>query len=176
MHINRCPWCEGFDLYREYHDTEWGVPLRDDRALFELLILEGAQAGLSWSTVLKKRESYRLAFDHFDPNKIAAYDDSKVQALLANPGIIRNKLKVAATITNARAFLEMTRNGQSFSDFLWQFVNNEPIRNRRRSLSERVTDVLVTRDRQLLRLARHRLRPPPFAILTAEDAVRAFAL
>lgn len=134
--MNRCPWCEGFDLYREYHDTEWGVPLREDRALFELLILEGAQAGLSWSTVLKKRESYRLAFDQFDPNKIAAYGDSKVQALLANPGIIRNKLKVAATITNARAFLEMTRNGQSFSDFLWQFVNNKPIQNSRRSLSE----------------------------------------
>ncbi len=136
MHINRCPWCEGFDLYREYHDTEWGVPLRDDRALFELLILEGAQAGLSWSTVLKKRESYRLAFDHFDPNKIAAYDDSKVQALLANPGIIRNKLKVAAAITNARALLEMTRHGQSFSEFLWQFVNHVPIQNHRRSLSE----------------------------------------
>lgn len=90
--INRCPWCEGFDLYRKYHDTEWGVPLRDDLALFELLILEGAQAGLSWSTVLKKRESYRLLFDQFNPEKIAKYDAKKVAELLTNPGIIRNRL------------------------------------------------------------------------------------
>lgn len=134
--MQRCPWCEGFDLYKHYHDTEWGVPLRDDRALFELLILEGAQAGLSWSTVLKKRDNYRLAFDHFDPVKIAQYDDKKIEELLSNPGIIRNKLKVAATIKNAKAYLAIKENGTSFSDFLWQFVDHKPIQNRRRSLSE----------------------------------------
>jgi DNA-3-methyladenine glycosylase I len=134
--MNRCPWCEGFDLYRLYHDTEWGVPLRDDRALFELLILEGAQAGLSWSTVLKKRESYRLAFDHFDPRKIAHYDDNKISELLNNPGIIRNKLKVAATITNAKAYLALKKDGSTFSDFLWQFVGHQPIQNQRQTLSD----------------------------------------
>ena len=115
--MQRCPWCEGFDLYREYHDTEWGVPLRDDRALFELLILEGAQAGLSWSTILKKRENYRRAFDAFDPALIACYGDEKVAALLADAGIVRNRAKVAATIQNARAFLALTADGQSFSSF-----------------------------------------------------------
>ena len=134
--MNRCPWCEGFDLYRLYHDTEWGVPVRDDRALFELLILEGAQAGLSWSTVLKKRESYRLAFDHFDPRKIARYDDNKISELLNNPGIIRNKLKVAATITNAKAYLALKKDGSTFSDFLWQFVGHQPIQNQRQTLSD----------------------------------------
>ena len=128
--MERCPWCEGFDLYREYHDTEWGVPLRDDRALFELLILEGAQAGLSWATVLKKRDSYRRAFDGFDPARIARYDDEKVASLLGDPGIIRNRAKVAATIQNARSFLALTANGTSFSDFLWQFVGGTPIQNR----------------------------------------------
>jgi DNA-3-methyladenine glycosylase I len=132
----RCPWCEGFDLYRQYHDTEWGVPLYDSQALFELLILEGAQAGLSWYTVLKKRETYREAFDYFDPKKIARYGDKKVAELLANPGIIRNRLKVAAAITNAQAFLALEKSGQTFNDFLWSFVNNEPIQNKRRSLSE----------------------------------------
>lgn len=133
--MKRCPWCEGFDLYRQYHDEEWGIPLRDDRALFELLILEGAQAGLSWSTVLKKRENYRVAFNKFDPKKIAKYDDTKVANLLANEGIIRNRLKIAATITNAKAFIELTKNGQSFSDFLWQFVGNKPIQNKHLSLA-----------------------------------------
>ena len=134
--MERCPWCEGFDLYREYHDNEWGVPVRDDRALFELLILEGAQAGLSWSTVLKKRETYRLAFDGFDPDKIARYGDKKVAELLDNPGIIRNKLKVAATITNAKSYLALQTEGQAFSDFVWQFVNHKTIQNKRRSLLE----------------------------------------
>lgn len=134
--LNRCPWCEGFDLYRQYHDTEWGVPLRDDRALFELLILEGAQAGLSWSTVLKKRESYRLAFDQFDPKKIAKYGDQKVAELLANAGIIRNRLKVASTITNAKAYLALQKEGQSFSQLLWAFVQDKPIQNKRISLGE----------------------------------------
>lgn len=129
MSKQRCPWCEGFDLYRQYHDEEWGVPLRDDRALFELLILEGAQAGLSWSTILKKRENYRKAFDGFDPQRIALYGDDKVAALLADPGIVRNRAKVAATIQNARAFIEMTAKGQTFSDFLWSFVDGVPIQN-----------------------------------------------
>ena len=130
----RCPWCEGFELYRNYHDNEWGVALRDSRALFELLILEGAQAGLSWSTVLKKRENYRLAFDGFDPEKIARYDDKKIAQLLSNEGIIRNKLKITATIINAQAYLSLERNGYSFSDFLWQFVDGQTIQNKRVSL------------------------------------------
>lgn len=134
--VKRCPWCEGFDLYRAYHDSEWGVPLRDDRALFELLILEGAQAGLSWSTVLKKRENYRLAFDGFDPVKIAQYDNKKVAELLNNPGIIRNKLKIAATITNAKAYLALKKDGQPFGDFVWKFVNHKPVQNKRGSMME----------------------------------------
>ncbi|MBP8277658.1 MAG: DNA-3-methyladenine glycosylase I [Propionivibrio sp.] len=134
--MERCPWCEGFDEYRRYHDEEWGVPLRDDRALFELLILEGAQAGLSWSTILKKRERYREVFDGFQPHLIARYDDTKVAALLADPGIVRNRAKVAATIQNAKAFLDLTAGGRTFSDFLWQFVGGEPIQNGWRSLAE----------------------------------------
>jgi DNA-3-methyladenine glycosylase I len=134
MSLHRCPWCEGFELYREYHDTEWGVPLWDDQALFELLILEGAQAGLSWSTVLKKRETYRAAFDQFSPDKIALYDDQKIAELLANPGIIRNRLKVAAAITNAKAYLRLKESGQTFNEFLWAFVNGKPMQNARQSM------------------------------------------
>ncbi|WP_303783192.1 DNA-3-methyladenine glycosylase I [Azovibrio restrictus] len=134
--IQRCPWCEGFDLYRQYHDEEWGVPLRDDRALFGLLILEGAQAGLSWATILKKREGYRRAFDGFDPARMAAYGDEKVQALLADPGIVRNRAKVAAAIGNARAYLRLVERGVSFSDFLWQFVGGQPILNHWESLAQ----------------------------------------
>lgn len=134
--MERCPWCEGFDLYREYHDTEWGVPLRDDRALFELLILEGAQAGLSWATILKKRENYRRAFDGFEPARIAEYGDEKVAALLADAGIVRNRAKVAAAIGNAKAYLALTAAGQSFSDFLWQFVGGVPIQHQRTVLAE----------------------------------------
>ena len=134
--IQRCPWCEGFDLYRHYHDTEWGVTLRDDRTLFELINLEGAQAGLSWSTVLKKRETYRAAFDQFDPHKIARYDAAKVAELLANPGIVRNRLKVAATISNAQAYLDLQASRQSFSTFVWQFVGGQPLQHQRRSMAE----------------------------------------
>jgi len=136
MPLSRCPWCESFDLYRHYHDTEWGVPLRDDRALFELINLEGAQAGLSWSTVLKKRESYREAFDQFDLEKIARYDAHKVAELLANPGIVRNRLKVAAVITNAQAYLALQAGGQRFGEFVWQFVGGRPLQHRRQALSE----------------------------------------
>jgi DNA-3-methyladenine glycosylase I len=125
----RCPWPK---TEREiaYHDTEWGVPLHDDGALFELLTLEGAQAGLSWSIVLKKRENYRRAFDHFDAKKIARYDARKVAALLADPGIVRNRLKIAATIGNAQAFLAVQREFGSFDRYLWAFVGGRPIVNR----------------------------------------------
>jgi len=136
MPMERCPWCEGFDLYREYHDSEWGVPLYDDRALFELLILEGAQVGLSWSTILKKREHYRAVFDGFDPQRIAAYDAAKVAALLADPGIVRNRAKVAATIGNAKALLALQARGERFDDFLWQFVGGTPVGNHWQSLAE----------------------------------------
>lgn len=134
--MERCPWCEVSDLYRHYHDREWGVPLHDDRALFELLILEGAQAGLSWSTILKKREHYREVFDGFDPQRIALYDKAKVVALLADPGIVRNRAKVAATIGNAKAYLALTEGGESFDDFLWRFVGGVPISNRWTSLAD----------------------------------------
>lgn len=136
INMERCPWCEGFDLYRQYHDTEWGIPLYDNRALFELIILEGTQAGLSWSTVLKKREHYRKVFDGFVPELIANYGDEKVAALLADPGIIRNRAKIAATIQNAKAYLSLQEAGQSFSDFLWMFVDDAPIQNTWGALSE----------------------------------------
>jgi DNA-3-methyladenine glycosylase I len=128
-----CPWPKT-PLDLAYHDTEWGVPLHDDRALFELLILEGAQAGLSWSIVLKKREHYRRAFDEFDATKIARYTARKIAALLADPGIVRNRLKIAATIGNAKAFLAVQRECGSFDRYLWAFVDGRPIVNRRRTL------------------------------------------
>jgi DNA-3-methyladenine glycosylase I len=127
-----CPWPKT-PLDLAYHDTEWGVPLHDDRALFELLILEGAQAGLSWSTILAKRENYRRAFDQFDAAKIARYTARKTAALLADAGIVRNRLKIAATIQNAKAFLEVQREFGSFDRYLWSFVGGKPIVNRRRS-------------------------------------------
>lgn len=126
-----CPWPRN-PLDLAYHDTEWGVPLHDDRALFELLILEGAQAGLSWSTILAKRENYRRAFDDFDAEKIARYDATKVAALLADPGIVRNRLKIAATIGNARAYLVLHAEPGGFDRFLWSFVGGRPIVNHRR--------------------------------------------
>lgn len=131
----RCGWAKG-EQYVAYHDEEWGVPLHDDRALFELLLLEGAQAGLSWSTILAKRDNYRRAFDGFDPARIARYGDAKVASLLADAGIVRNRAKVAAAIGNARAFLDLTANGATFDAFLWQFVGGRPLQNRRRSLSD----------------------------------------
>lgn len=118
----RCPWAGDDPLYQRYHDEEWGIPLRDDRKLFELLLLEGAQAGLSWITILRKREAYRRAFDGFDPEKIAAYDEEKIAALLVNPGIVRNRLKVRAFVKNARAFLDLVQVEGSFSDWLWSFA------------------------------------------------------
>jgi len=133
--MTRCPWATK-ELDARYHDEEWGVPLHEDRALFELLILEGAQAGLSWSTVLGKRENYRLAFDGFDASKIVAYNAAKVAALLGNPGIIRNRLKIAATLRNAQAYLEVREAFGSFDAYLWRFVGGKTIRSARRTLAE----------------------------------------
>jgi DNA-3-methyladenine glycosylase I len=133
--ITRCPWPTG-ELYIAYHDTEWGVPVHDDRKLFEYVILEGAQAGLSWRTVLNKRENYRAALDEFDANKIARYDERKVAELLANPGIIRNRLKIAATIANARAFLKVQDEFGSFDAYIWRFVDGKPKINRPRTMKD----------------------------------------
>lgn len=132
----RCGWSTSDPLYEKYHDTEWGVPLRDDRKLFEFLILEGAQAGLSWVTILRKRENYRVAFSRFDPRKVARYDTEKIRRLLRNEGIIRNRLKIEATVRNARAFLAVQQEFGSFSGYVWRFVENAPIQNSWNSLKE----------------------------------------
>jgi DNA-3-methyladenine glycosylase I len=134
--MKRCEWAGDEPLYLDYHDNQWGVPLHDDQELFEMLILEGAQAGLSWRTILTKRENYRAAFDRFDPNKVAAYDEIKIQELLNNPGIVRNKLKVRAAVTNAQAFLEVQDEFGSFDEFIWGFVDHKPIVNRWVTLRE----------------------------------------
>ena len=131
----RCAWA-ATPLGIAYHDAEWGVPLRDDRLLFEFLILEGAQAGLSWELILQKRDAYRVAFDGFDPVKVAAYGDEKVAELLANPGIVRNRLKVASAIGNARAFLDVQAEFASFDAYIWRFVGGSPVRNAWQSLAE----------------------------------------
>ena len=133
--MNRCAWPKT-DLDIAYHDTEWGVPVHDDQVLFEFLILEGAQAGLSWSTILKKRENYRRALDGFDARKIVRYDARKVKALLADEGIVRNRLKIAATIQNAKAFLAVQKEFGSFDAYAWNFVEGKPIQHARKSLKE----------------------------------------
>jgi len=125
----RCKWCEKDPLYIKYHDTEWGVPVHDDQKLFECLLLETFQAGLSWITVLRKRENFRKAFDHFDYHKIALYDEDKIQELLQDTGIVRNKLKVRATVSNAQAFLEVQEEFGSFYKYIWSFVDGKPIQN-----------------------------------------------
>jgi DNA-3-methyladenine glycosylase I len=132
----RCAWANTDPLYLNYHDTEWGVPVHDDRKLFEFLILEGTQAGLSWSLILKKRTGYVQAFDGFDPSKVASYNDSKLQELIANPGIVRNKLKIQAAIQNAHSFLAVQRRFGSFDAYIWQFVGGKPIQNCWRTLQE----------------------------------------
>lgn len=132
----RCSWCETSDLMIAYHDEEWGIPLHDDNKLFEYLILDTFQAGLSWSTVLNKRENFRKAFDNFNAVKIANYKEKKVKALLGNAGIIRNKLKIEGAIANARAFLRIQKEYGSFDKFIWQFVRGKPIKNKRKSISE----------------------------------------
>ena len=136
MALERCPWCGEDPLYQHYHDNEWGVPLHDDRALFEFLTLEGAQAGLSWITILRKRDNYRAAFDNFDATKIARYTARKVEKLLQDPGIVRNRLKVESTVSNARAFLETQAAFGSFDRYLWDFVDGQPIVNRFTSLKQ----------------------------------------
>ena len=132
----RCAWAGSDQLYRSYHDEEWGVQVHDDRLLFEFLILEGAQAGLSWRTILRKRATYRLAFAGFDPELVARFDEAKVAELLANPGIVRNRLKVASAISNARAFLKIREEFGSFDAYQWRFVNGKPIINTWRSITE----------------------------------------
>lgn len=134
--MNRCGWVNDDPLYIHYHDHEWGVPVYDDQLLFEYLNLEGAQAGLSWYTILKKRENYRKAFDQFDPAKIIQYDDKKIQELLNNEGIVRNKLKINAVITNAKAYFNIVEEFGSFHNYLWSFVGGKPIQNHFHSLSD----------------------------------------
>ena len=132
----QCTWAIGSPVYLAYHDTEWGVPVHDDRRLFEFLILEGAQAGLSWITILKKRPAYRAAFDRFDPRKVAAYDRRRIGALLQNAGIVRNRLKIESAVSNARAFLAVQSEFGSFDAYIWGFVGGVPKQNRRKSLRE----------------------------------------
>ncbi len=134
--MKRCEWANKSELEISYHDNEWGVPIHDDGSLFEFLVLEGAQAGLSWDIILRKREGYRRAFDHFNPKKISRYSESDVSRLLANPEIIRNRLKVNAIITNARAFLHVQREFGSFDRYIWQFVGGRPIQNSWKKMAE----------------------------------------
>ena len=132
----RCAWVSDDELYIQYHDQEWGVPQHDDQKLFELLILEGAQAGLSWYTILKKRENYRQAFDNFEAKKIAGYDNKKIQELLNNQGIVRNHLKIESTVRNAKAILEIQKNYGSFNQYIWSFVGGKPIVNKFNELKD----------------------------------------
>lgn len=136
MNRQRCAWCGTDPLYQDYHDQEWGVPLHDDRRLSEMLILDGAQAGLSWLTILRKRENYRRAFDQFDPEKIASYDEAKMAELLANPGIVRNRLKIKSAIANARAYLRIQERPGGFSMLLWRHVDGQPKQNAWQSMAE----------------------------------------
>ncbi|HCP22925.1 MAG: DNA-3-methyladenine glycosylase I [SAR202 cluster bacterium] len=133
--MDRCEWA-GNELMMEYHDKEWGVPLHDDRMLFEFLMLEGAQAGLSWNTILQKRENYRAAFDNFEPSVVAGYGDDKIQSLLADAGIVRNRLKIAATIGNAKAYLSVVEEFGSFDDYVWGLAGGTPLVNSWQSMSE----------------------------------------
>ncbi len=132
----RCQWCGNDELYTKYHDEEWGVPLHDERGQFEFLILEGAQAGLSWLTILRKRENYRKAFADFDPEKVARFSEAKIAKLLTNPGIVRNKLKVAAAVNNAQRFLDVAEKHGSFSKFIWSFVDGKPVKNARKTMAD----------------------------------------
>ncbi len=141
----RCAWAGSDPLYLAYHDQEWGVPLKDDRRLFEMLVLEGFQAGLSWITILRKRDNFRKAFDQFHPETIAAYGPDKIAALLADPGIVRNRAKVEGAILSARGYLELMQEPGGFSGFLWQFVDGAPIVNQRRSMSEIPTETAEAR-------------------------------
>lgn len=141
----RCPWCGSDPLYVAYHDTEWGVPERDDRALYEKLVLDGFQAGLSWITILRKRDNFRRAFDGFEPAKIARYDKRKVAALMKDAGIVRNRMKVEGAVDSARAWLELMEKGPGFSAYLWDFVDGEPVVNRFRTLKQIPAETDVSR-------------------------------
>lgn len=134
--MNRCPWCGKDELYVKYHDEEWGVPVHDDKKHFEFLVLESAQAGLSWLTVLKKRENYRKAYDDFDAIKVSLYNENKIEELMANSGIIRNRRKIEASINNAKNFIEIQKQYGSFDNYIWSFVNNKPIKNNWKDISE----------------------------------------
>lgn len=127
--LNRCPWCENDELYVKYHDEEWGVPVHDDQKHFEFLVLESAQAGLSWITILRKRENYRKAYEGFNPVKVAKFDSEKIEELMNNPGIVRNRRKIEASINNAQRFLEIVDEFKSFDKYIWSFVDNKPIQN-----------------------------------------------
>ena len=152
--LNRCPWCGNDELYVKYHDEEWGVPVHDDKKHFEFLVLESAQAGLSWITILRKRENYRKAYDGFDPVRVAQYDEKKIGELMQNPGIIRNRRKIEASINNARCFLKIREEFGSFDKYIWSFVDNKPVKNHwtdisqlpaRSELSDRVSRDLQAR-------------------------------
>jgi len=134
--MKRCEWCESSELYMKYHDTEWGVPVYDDQKHFEFLVLESAQAGLSWITILKKRENYRKAYDNFDPKKVSRYTDAKKAKLMADAGIVRNRLKIEASINNAKLFLEVQKEFGSFSDYIWSFTKGKPVIGKWKSISE----------------------------------------
>ncbi|MEI5909017.1 DNA-3-methyladenine glycosylase I [Bacillus spongiae] len=144
MAVKRCEWVNDDPLYIDYHDQEWGVPVYDDHLLFEYLILEGAQAGLSWYTILKKREHYRKAFDGFNPEIIALYDEDKIQSLLSNKGIVRNQLKIRSVVTNAQNYLKVVEEFGSFSDYIWSFVDGKPIQNRFESIEEVPTSTPIS--------------------------------
>ncbi len=141
---NRCEWCLKDDLYRDYHDKEWGVPVHDDRLLFEFLLLEGVQAGLSWHTVLRKRENYRKAYDNFEPAIVAAYNESKIDELLNNEGIVRNRLKILASVSNARCFVAVQKEFGSFDKYIWSFVDFKPVVNYFETLKEVPATSLVS--------------------------------
>jgi len=148
--LHRCPWAGQNPLYVAYHDEEWGVPERDDRALFEKLVLDGFQAGLSWITILRKRDAFRKAFRHFDPRKVARFNQADIQRLLQDPGIVRSRAKIEATIAGARIFVEMERAGEDFSGFAWSFVEGKPIQNQgplpaKTPLSEEISKALKKR-------------------------------
>lgn len=143
--ISRCDWCGTDPIYVQYHDTEWGVPVYDDQLLFAKLILDGAQAGLSWITILRKRDNYWQAFDNFDPEKMARYDDAKIAELLGNAGIVRNRLKIRAAIKNAQGFLDIMEQEESFSRYLWAFVDGVPIQNEWQTMADVPTETAVSR-------------------------------
>ncbi len=161
--INRCGWGfnDGDPLMMAYHDEEWGVPVHDDRLLFEFLVLEGAQAGLSWMTILRKRENFRRAFDGFDPHKVAAYSETKISELIVDAGIIRNRRKIEAAVLNARAFLDVQKEFGSFDAYIWQFVGGKPIRNAWRTLSEipAQSEASVKMSKDLIRRGFHFVGP-----------------